>query len=536
VEIPARRSVVTDETVAFAVSVIDSCDEVARAEERLGHRLGRRRSLSVRALMVALFVLGIDDRPLLLTEATRLLYSGLSEHWREELGVTGGTETDKQFAARYCCVRYLFHAMTAAMDPSVEAKNRVMPIQEHAKLRKSLSCDEVAGREAALARFVSSLIESSVRVCDDSELEGFDGSLGLDATPVPLWSRGPSGRRGLSASDPDGGWYVREGDHRDHEGPDGRKRAKVFFALEATLAVMGQVQSGDPSHPNLVLAMSLDRPGADPGGSAVALLFDIKARGWRQGLLAADRGYSQVRPEKFHLPVRALGYSVVIDYKSTELGRQGESGGALMVDGAFYCPAMPEALVNAGSDYRSGRISERTHDARIAARDRWRLKRKQGPDTHGYERYSCPALAPNSGLSCPLRPSSAGLARIPVASPPKLAPKICTQSAVTIAPDIGARFRQDLPYGSERWRSAYATWRNTIEGTNGYLKDTAHESLAAPGRRRVRGKAAQSVLCALLVMAGNIRKIQAFRSRRRAGEGVNATRRRTSLSDYHPRA
>ena len=43
------------------------------------------------------------------------------------------------------------------------------------------------------------------------------------------------------------------------------------------------------------------------------------------------------------------------------------------------------------------------------------------------------------------------------------------------------------------------------------MKDTAHEALAAPGRRRVRGIAAQSIFVALLLMAANFRKIAAFR-------------------------
>ena len=33
---------------------------------------------------------------------------------------------------------------------------------------------------------------------------------------------GPSARRGTAASDPDGGWYVREGDHREGTGPRAR--------------------------------------------------------------------------------------------------------------------------------------------------------------------------------------------------------------------------------------------------------------------------------------------------------------------------
>jgi len=54
-------------------------------------------------------------------------------------------------------------------------------------------------------------------------------------------------------------------------------------------------------------------------------------------------------------------------------------------------------------------------------------------------------------------------------------------------PDTGARYRQELPYGSPAWHQCYATLRNTIEGLNGYAKDTAHQALAQPGRRRVRG-------------------------------------------------
>jgi hypothetical protein len=48
--------------------------------------------------------------------------------------------------------------------------------------------------------------------------------------------------------------------------------------------------------------------------------------------------------------------------------------------------------------------------------------------------------------------------------------------------------------------------RNTIEGLNGLIKDPAHEALAQPGRRRVRGIAAQSLFTAPLRIAANIRK------------------------------
>jgi hypothetical protein len=125
-----------------------------------------------------------------------------------------------------------------------------------------------------------------------------------------------------------------------------------------------------------------------------------------------------------------------------------------------------------------------------------------------------------------------------VLSPPEAPPRICTQSAITIAPDVGARHRQDLAFGSDDWARTYATYRNTIEGQNGYLKDNSHEALGAPDRRRVRGIAAQSLFCGLLAMAANVRKIAAFRQLVADGAGPavaeRARRRRISISDYRP--
>ena len=159
---------------------------------------------------------------------------------------------------------------------------------------------------------------------------------------------------------------------------------------------------------------------------------------------------------------------------------------------------------------------------------------KEGPDQDGYERFACPAQGDHPHLCCPLRPQANALGKVPVLSPPAEPPKVCTQSAVTVAPDIGARHRQDLAFGSEEWASTYAAYRNTIEGWNGYVKDPAHEALAAPGRRRVRGIAAQSIFVALLLMAGNFRKIAAFRQMVADGTAEKvaerARRRRVSLS------
>lgn len=231
-------------------------------------------------------LLALDDRALHLKAATRVLYS-LGPRWRDELGVAGEARTHQSLLARYRCVRYLFHRALSVMDPSTQVKNRVVAQGVLDAMVKEMDEDEIALRRQRLEGVVNDLLEASVRVCAPEELEGFNGAVGLDATVVPLFSRGPSSRAGTSSSDPDGGWYVREGDHRDVVGPKGKQRRKLFWAQEATIVTMGRAPGASPAHPNLVLAALLTRPGENPGASAVAA--QLGARAWLPRLVPRCR-------------------------------------------------------------------------------------------------------------------------------------------------------------------------------------------------------------------------------------------------------
>jgi hypothetical protein len=285
--------------------------------------------------------------------------------------------------------------------------------------------------------------------------------------------------------------------------------------------------------------MAMTRPGEDPGGTGARVLASAAARGHKTGWLGYDRAYTQALPGRFHLPARALGYSPVMDYRDDQLGIQANTGGAILVEGTWYCPALPGPLITATTELRGHAITRELYDQQITARACYQLKRKDGPDADGYQRLSCPATGHHPGLMCPLRRSSLSPrdGRPKVLQPPQELPRLCRQTAITIAPDVGARYRQDLPYGSPAWHARYATLRNTIEGLNGYAKDPAHQALAQPGRRRVRGIAAQSLFTALLLIAANIRKIRAWRAlpgSDKAATSRRARRRRASLRDYLP--
>jgi hypothetical protein len=62
------------------------------------------------------------------------------------------------------------------------------------------------------------------------------------------------------------------------------------------------------------------------------------------------------------------------------------------------------------------------------------------PDTDGYQRLSCPALGGHPKLMCPLRKASLSPrdGRPKVLQPPEEPPKICGQTAITVAPECTA--------------------------------------------------------------------------------------------------
>ena len=429
-DIPGSGSAPDEQAVAFAAELIDRSGKAPVIEAALAHRSGRRRPLPVRAVLTALLCLALDDRPLFLTDATRLLFGRLPETSRIMLGVTGTATTQRAFKAAYRRVRYCFHAILSVADPSALPKNRRLTAGELKDRIKPMTPDRATAARDRLEALVNALLEASVSVLTQDERAASGGGTGLDATPVPLFSRGPSRRAGLCASDPDGGWYVREGDHREREDDKGKPLRKLAWALEATIAATARPPDAEPACPNLAIGLALTRPGEDPGGTGARVLASAAARGHKTGWLGYDRACTQALPERFHLRARALGYSPVMDYRADQLGIQASTGGALLVEGTWYCPALPEPLITATTRLRDHAITSGLYDQQIAARACYQLKRKDGPDADGYQRLTCPALGRHPGLICPLRQDLALTPR----RPPQGAPA-AARTAETVPPD-----------------------------------------------------------------------------------------------------
>ena len=94
----------------------------------------------------------------------------------------------------------------------------------------------------------------------------------------------------------------------------------------------------------------------------------MRSPGHPAHFLAADRAYSSAKEEHFQLPARALGYKAVYDYKIDQLGAKGSHEDFLLIEGAFYCPSIPQPLIDATLDCRERRINEVTYRTHLEER------------------------------------------------------------------------------------------------------------------------------------------------------------------------
>lgn len=272
-----------------------------------------------------------------------------------------------------------------------------------------------------------------------------------------------------------------------------------------------------PDFPLLINGVSAHRPG-QLVGEAHKIFSSIKDRGYKAGYLLVDRAYPNGMPEDFHGPITMLGHKLVFDYRKDTLGITEPHKNFIQVEGQWYLNVMPDALINAYAvklaveteikkaldapkitkEQRAElKAKEDTAEtifrARMAQRRNYRLTPKGKPDTNGQQRYHMPNPANYVNVS-------------------KLTGQILptiTVKTVTIPMDKGIKHAQVLVHRSPEWTAVYGM-RNVVEGTNAFVKDSAYENVADPGRRRARGNTFAYLAVTMGLVSANLRKIFNF--------------------------
>ena len=414
--------------------------------------------LPARAVLTALLCLVLDDRPLFLTEATRLLFCELSKASRRLLGVPGTVSGDQAFLAAYRRVRYCFRQicsvdgpLAAAEEPPPDRAGPQSPHQED---------DPGPGRGrpgTGWRRWPTRCWRLASPSLTEEERAAFDGCTGLDATPVPLFSRGPSRRsRPVRPATPTAA---------------GTSAKAITASTRTTRAGLWGRSAGRWRPPSPPLpgrparrpprrtsrsAWPWPGPAKTPAAPAPGSWPPWPPAATSPAGSATTAPIPRPCPNASTSPPARSATTRSWTTATTSSASRRTASGALLVEGTWYCPALPGPLITATTGLRDHAITRDLYGQQIAARACYQLKRKDGPDADGYQRLSCPAAGQHPGLICPLRQASLSPrdGRAKVLQPPHEPPRICRQTAITIAPDTGARYRQDLPYGSPAWHKS----------------------------------------------------------------------------------
>ena len=487
---------------------------------------GRAAAISDRALLVALLLLACERSALTVGSIAELLQHRLTTDSKELLGLnTGAPSADARIEHQrwYRTANNAFARLLDVMDPFPQAPRKSMTFTEIAEALAAHDPEREKAMKARLnefaaAFFAMTFLQQPERTRDEhTTVDLAIGQVFLPASaprgfsPRTLTDRVAEEAAGTTRPecanpvDVFAGWYQRN-DASAHETADaarlerpGNRNAGVPVAWGWMSNVAVRVDAATPSSPHsprfpaLVVSATLSRPNVGVSEEAVSLMRTALDTGLTAGFVHADKQYfATATVARLHLPTSELGFTPSTDYRIDRLGvSERQHSGAVFIEGAAYCPTMPDALKRASMDFRARRIDVSTYRLRINERRRFQLRRKSTPDANGRFRMSCPPTAHQHGDSD---------------YPPA---QICTQGSVTFNKSDGLRQRQAFPYKSAKWEEFHQHASLTLEGT---VAAAFHPRCGGTmdGAQRPRGFAAAQVMMTMLLTVHNLRTISEF--------------------------
>ena len=401
----------------------------------------RPRQLSVRTLLLGMLLVACEGRPAHLSRVQEALLC-LPEAEKRRLGVVAEWK-DGPHELTYRQVERTFSLVAGAL---AKAEPDGEPSEE-------------------LSEVLDALLEASVEACGEPETSSY----AVDWTDLETFSRPPPKGDG-GCADPEASWGHRRGDSPG-------ERDEVFYGYYLQVVTAVEEERG-PAVAELVRRIQIGSCEVDPPTALIPTLEQMLESGIAIGDLLADSGYAHRKPEGWALAVRRLGASLVQDLHPHDRGPKGTHMGAIRANGALYCPATPDALLELGPLHRGATEAETAaHDQKAAELARHKLSPLTGYDQDGYHRVGCPAA--RGKLRCPLRPASMALdhTRPEVGSPPEHPPVCCSQQTITVPASVNAKTAQKHDYPSPEHRRSYAR-RSAAERAYATVKDPASNDIS----------------------------------------------------------
>ncbi|MCK2199672.1 hypothetical protein [Corynebacterium callunae] len=527
------------EQVRRFAAIVDgagACDLLAQWRAEDGYdpsRGGRPAIVSDRAILIIFLIVATSGHPLHLTQCASLLTDpDTTDKALELLGLPSRDEARALGDAYKITYRRWYDRLWRAFKRVLCRIDPFSDIPHWRRLTKK-EYDEIMAKHdeereklcwARATEFFNRLIAASMEELSQHYRDNWLGDLAVDGTFIAGSQRGTRKNlrdNDLVSSDPEGGWYVREGDHKGTQVALAKTKTEPRWGYEATIVAGVMTDQGPCDQPHLIHAMSMDRPGHKPAVRALEAIRHLMGNDdVPKGTIVGDRAYfPKARVENYHDPLRRAGYTVVGDYPKNKLGKTHEFESMKLVEGGWYCPAITDSLIHATEDKQAGHIDQETYDDRIEGRRLYAMRRKGTDDTGTSMAFMCPARGSGKTMYCPLAQKSERddaekkrLPRVVRAQLPRDRRSCCTHStSVTIPHNEGMKYRQTGPaYETPAWRKTFGTFRNVIETRNALIKNGRGASIGDHTRRLVRGFAAAWMFTALGVISVNLSLIAQF--------------------------
>jgi len=531
-----------DEFVEFAASLIDRSGVVAQVEDwtradrearqeaegieaKGGHK---PKSISLRAALVVLLLLALSNEPLLISTMVATIRMRLSPEAAAALGIKvepldptlSKEEARKVHRKWYMRAKRTVQALLRPIDPEFHQRRTLMTNEEFEDYKSQLNPELVALRVKRLDWVVNRLVQATIDELPRDIRRRWNGAVCVDATVMRLWARYRGDDSPYVSIEPNAGLYLRTNDGQSLDDlPEGKVKnkqvRKFYWSNEATFLVMGADRPELTGElPALAVSMVVWRTGTAVSGCVQRCADQFLEGGFTPSWLASDRAYfPNLQAEDFQVPFAQAGFRLIGDYRKDQLGSKDNYAGMMQVEGNWYCPGMPENLINATIDLRAKTIDQERYDKLIEQRRSYAMRPKTFFDD-GRIAWACPAAGPSPTARCALKPESETdktLGKTRIRLLPEHPDKVCTnKSSVTTPPGVGAKYGQEMAYATPEHYAQYTALRQRVESFNSHSKDPAKAQLEEGGRRRSRGLAFQSLAAALMVMASNIDKIRSF--------------------------
>ncbi|WP_262002335.1 hypothetical protein [Microbacterium sp. Mcb102] len=546
---PAFRGPVATATVKKALELVDASGtpaliELWESQDRT-QAGGRPPYLNIRATLALWLIIAMEQQPMHIRRVALLLETRMTAKAARLLGIA--YDPDLTAGRMYERARLATNRILRVTDayPLKNRHSRLTKAEYAEELQRREEMKDVLDRRARRAEILrNQLLEANYQAIP-AKFRPERISLSVDATRVRTHARGMSKARLATMNDdatvsaePDMGFYQRgsngksAGDNAVAEGSYKRANNRAViseYALEHEFGVLCSPAPSAPGrYPSLIVGLENHVPGVDPIGAARQMVDNLYERGHTLEHFVGDRAYMpKGDPDRLINPLRERGVKLVMDYMKGQLGLQAQKDGAILIDGAWYCPSMPKKLIDASLPYQTvarrtfGKTDPESKAERAAAQDVWSkivaqretylFRPKEAPDERGRVPMMCPAAGNAPTATCGLKPNPKAQAQANRNKRPLLpivgfaAPgKVCdNKTSTSFHINDGGLFEQYYQWGSKEWQAVHGHMRNRVESMNQYAKDDSTFALAAPGRRRMRGFTAQSFLVAMTIVAVN---------------------------------